>query len=112
MIEFDEKQWKLVLDNIKTRFDKKANLQSILFLIGHRELGKIQHKFSKEEKQDLIHVGVCTLLTNAGYYKYIGEDKEGWPHFVLNSGNEKLSQKDQERLLKIEVINYFKKHNI
>ncbi len=42
--------------------DKLPDLQSILFLIGIQELGFVQHEFTKEEKQDLMHVAVCALL--------------------------------------------------
>ena len=57
------------------------NMNNILFLIGIQELGRFGDKFSKEEKQDLMHVAVCTLLEPDGYYKFKGRDADGWPHF-------------------------------
>jgi hypothetical protein len=78
-------------------------------LVGHRELGKLQTKFTKEQKQDLIHVGVCTLLSQADYYFPLGSDEDGWPHFEYNRDKEKLSNEQQESLLKKMIIEYFKK---
>ena len=72
--QFDEIKWENVLNILEKRFGKKPDLQSIIFLIGHRELGQLREKFSKEEKQDLIHVGVCVLMSQAGYYEYVSED--------------------------------------
>ena len=59
-IEYDEAAWNNVLSVLEQRFGKKPDVQTIIFLVGHRELGKHQIKFTKEQKQDLIHVGVCT----------------------------------------------------
>ena len=56
-------------------------METILFLIGVQELGHIRKKFSKEEKQDLMHIAVCALFRQSGYYELQGMDKEGWPHF-------------------------------
>ncbi|MEZ5053409.1 MAG: hypothetical protein R2807_01360 [Chitinophagales bacterium] len=50
---------------------QKTDIQTITFLIGHRELGKNWVKISKEQKQDLMHIGVCALLSRAQYYTYI-----------------------------------------
>src|SRR5665647_470552 len=83
-IEYKEEEWKDVLSSLEKRFGKKPDLQSIIFLVGHRELGKLQTKFSKEQKQDMIHVGVCTLLSKANYYTFLDHDQDGWPHFEYN----------------------------
>ena len=44
------------------KFGKKPDLESILFLIGLQETGFIQEKISKEQKQDLMHVAICSIL--------------------------------------------------
>ena len=49
---------------VKTALKKDTlpDLQTILFLIGVQELGRIpKTKFTKEEKRDLMHIAVCTL---------------------------------------------------
>ena len=63
------------------RFGKKPDMEAILFLIGMQETGFVQNKITKEQKQDLMHVAVCTLLSESGYYFLEGKDEEGWPHF-------------------------------
>ena len=61
--------------------DTLPDLQTILFLIGVQELGRIpKEKFTKEEKRDLMHVAVCTLLEKDGYFEFEGRDQDGWQH--------------------------------
>jgi hypothetical protein len=66
---------------VKTALKKDTlpDLQTILFLIGVQELGRIpKTKFTKEEKRDLMHIAVCTLLENEGYFEFEGRDQDGW----------------------------------
>ena len=58
--------WKLE-EKMLERFGKKPDLEAILFLIGVQEFGDIRPKFTKEQKQDLMHVAVCSLLSQSGY---------------------------------------------
>jgi hypothetical protein len=84
------------------------DLQSILFLIGLQELGWWQEKkFSKEEKQDLMHVAVCTLLEEDGYYEFVGRDHDGWPHFNTIKYFDTKGIENQEEYLIYKVIKYF-----
>ncbi len=106
-ITFDEAVWEDVLERLEKQFGKKPDVQTIIFLVGHRELGKHQVKFSKEQKQDLIHVGVCTLLSRANYYTFLDFDQDGWPHFEYNREQPKLDSVQQEKLLKKMIIEYF-----
>jgi hypothetical protein len=107
-LTYNEKEWKTVTDFFEDRFQKIPDLSSMLFIIGHRELGFNQTKFSKEQKQDVIHVGVCTLLSHADYYTLKGLDEDGWPHFDYNRNMPKLSHEQQEILLKKMIIQYIK----
>jgi hypothetical protein len=107
-ISYDETEWKNVLNMLEERFGKKPDVQTIIFLVGHRELGKHQVKFTKEQKQDLIHVGVCTLLSRANYYTFLDFDADGWPHFEYNREQPKLNHEQQEILLKKMIVEYFK----
>jgi len=74
---------------LSTRFEIKAmlglnklpDLQGILFAIGLQELGQLRDEFSKEERQDLMHIAVCRLLSYDGYYELEGYDEDGWPHW-------------------------------
>ena len=71
--------WKLE-EKLMERFEKKPDMETILFLIGVQELGDIKEKFSKEQKQDLMHIAVCSLLSASGYYELEAVDEDGWPH--------------------------------
>ena len=72
--------WKLE-EKLMERFGKKPDVETILFMIGIQELGDIREKFTKEQKQDLMHIAVCTVLAPSGYYELSHVDEEGWPHF-------------------------------
>ena len=89
--------------------DKLPDLQAILFLIGVQELGRVEvDTFSKEEKRDLIHVAVCSLLEPDGYYEYIGRDQDGWPHYKQIKIYDQEGLKEQETYLKQKVIAYMR----
>ena len=63
------KQWERVLDHLEMVVGKRpTGINSVLFLIGVRELGKGKKGFSKEQKQDLIHIAICKLMSLSGYY--------------------------------------------
>ena len=47
-------------------------MEAILFLIGMQETGFIKEKITKEQKQDLMHVAVCTVFAQSGYYELEG----------------------------------------
>ena len=84
------------------------DLQTILFLIGVQELGWWEDKkFSKEEKQDLMHVAVCTLLEEDGFYEFNGRDHDGWPHWKEVRHFNKKGVEEQEFYLIDKVIKYF-----
>ena len=75
-----QKDWVELLYKLKEITGKRpTDLNSILFLVGIQELGKGIKNFSKEEKQDILHIATCKVLSLVGYYKLIGHDKEEWP---------------------------------
>ncbi|NND05261.1 MAG: hypothetical protein HKN87_02685 [Saprospiraceae bacterium] len=88
--------------------DKLPDLQAVLFLIGIQELGHLRNKFSKEEKQDLMHIATCKLLEGEGFYEFVGRDEDGWPHYQLIKHIPKQRIEDQEWLLKRKAIDYFR----
>ena len=63
--------------------------------------------FTKEEKQDLMHIGVCTLLSQEGYFAFVGRDEDGWPHFRQVVEMPPGNTMEQEKLLKINAVRYF-----
>ena len=90
LIDFDP-AWLAVLKKVQDRFGKKPDLQALLFLIGVQELGQVVEKFSKEQKQDLMNIAVCHLLSDLGYYKYLGRDDDGWPHYEATAALPQMS---------------------
>jgi hypothetical protein len=82
-------------------------MNSILFLIGIQELGRVSDSFTKEEKQDLMHIAVCVLMSEEGYFEFEGMDGDGWPHFKQVRPLDITGSKAQERMLKEKVISYF-----
>lgn len=104
-----QKEWVELLYRIKEITGKRpTDLNSVLFLIGVQELGKGNKTFSKEEKQDLMHIAICKVLSLAGYYKLEGTDEDGWPHWLATKKLPRFDLLEQEKLLKIQIIQYFK----
>ncbi len=94
------------------KFGKKPDMEAILFLIGIQEFGQIRHKFTKEQKQDLMHIAVCSLLAQSGYYEFDQYDTDGWPHFRQLKALPVMDMIVQENFLKDHVLLYFETHNI
>jgi len=88
--------------------DTLPDLNAVLFLIGIQELGRWDENFTKEEKQDLMHIAVSRLLAYDGYYKFVGRDEDGWPHYDTVIPFTTKGVKEQETILKEKVIEYFK----
>ena len=101
-------KWKKVEELVESRFKEKLDEQTILFVIGLQELGLGMKVYKKEEKLDIIHIGICTVLLPFGYYKLIGKDDEGWPHFknIKKLPNE-VKGEFQINYLRKAIINYF-----
>lgn len=103
-----EKSWQELLCFIERALGKKPkDLNGVLFLIGVQELGQGYRLFSKEEKQDLLHIAICKVLSLAGYYELEGLDREGWPHWKLIKKLPHFDLLEQEKLLKMHVLEYF-----
>jgi hypothetical protein len=100
--------WKLE-EKLMERFDKKPDMETILFLIGIQELGNIKEKFTKEQKQDLMHIAVCSLLSVSGYYELEGVDADGWPHYRQLKALPVMDLIAQENFMKDHVLLYFDK---
>ena len=103
-------EWLRIRHLIKDRFEKPTlpDLNAILFLIGIQELGRWQEKFTKEEKQDLMHIAVCRLLSFEGYYEFVGRDDDGWPHWRMLKPFSTKGVEVQAALLKEKIILYFR----
>ena len=104
-----EKKWRDLLTEVSTNMDEPLDMQSLIFMIGVQELNKGFIKLSKNQKLDVMHIAICTLLEPYGYYEYSGHDDDGWPHFNLLKELPKLKPLEQEKFMKNAIVEYFKK---
>lgn len=100
-------KWQKIVQKIQGDFNKTPDVNAILFLIGMRELGSPRVKFTKEEKVALMHIAVCRLLSQSGYYVLEGHDKDGWPHWKLVRKLPFVDVLQQETILRQHIIDYF-----
>jgi len=105
-----QSRWWNLEAKLMERFGKKPDMEAVLFLIGLQETGFVRKKITKEQKQDLMHVAVCTLLSQSGFYILEGKDEEGWPHFKQLKEIPALQLIEQENFLKDHVLLYFEKN--
>jgi hypothetical protein len=112
--------WELEFNWLQTRHQVKdalkrnelPDLNAILFLVGIQEHGRVKTEYTKEEKRDLMHIAVCRLLSYDGYYEFQGRDADGWPHWKQTLPFSTKGLEEQERLLKIKLIQYFKEEKL
>lgn len=105
-------KWMKIRGLIEEKFNKTPDLSAVLYVIGMRELGTTQIKFTKEEKVKLMHIAVCRVLSSSGHYLLEGKDQKGWPVWKLVN---KLPHQDlfeQEMYLRHHIINYFEEEEL
>ncbi len=102
-----EVRWAQLEAKLQQHFGKKPDLIALLMLIGIQETGLHKSNFSKEEKQDLIHVGTCRVLSISGYFRKVYTDQEGWPHWEPAKELPALDVAGQEQLLREHILAYF-----
>ena len=100
------KKWDVVLLKLQKDIAEDIDLKGVLFLIGVQELQKGIQNFTKEEKQDILHLAVCKLLTPYGYFKLEKVVEDGWPHWRELKPIKNLSEKQQDLLIKEAIIAY------
>ena len=102
-----EIKWRKTIQKISKNFDEQLDIQAILFLIGLQELNIDIEKLTKDQKIEVIHVGLCTILSPYGYYTKIAVDNEGWPHYENVKKLPNVEQNQQEQIIKEAIIDYF-----
>jgi hypothetical protein len=115
MLEKENREnWQKLIEFIKLKFSdgEEPDLDSILFLIGVRELGINKQRFKKDEKLDILHIAICRLLVPYGYYKLVGSDEQGWPHYELVEKLPHLKAGEQSILMKEAILRYFEEEEI
>ena len=102
------KKWNELLERIAVEFDSdKPDIKVMLFLIGVQELGQGPQKFTKRQKEELMHIANCKLFSLMGFYELEGLDQDGWPHWKLVKTIPNYTLLEQEMVLKSLVIEYF-----
>ena len=102
-----QSRWWNLEGKLVERFGKKPDVESVLFMIGLQELGDIREKFTKEQKQDLMHIAICTVLSPSGYYELSHVDEDGWPQFRQLMAMPDMHPIEQENFLKDHILLYF-----
>lgn len=102
-----EERFQKLKSHLEKSFGEGMDIQALLFLIGVNELGVGHRNFSKQEKTDLLHIAICTLLEPFGHYEFVHRDDENWPHFKLIKELPPLSHSEQQHLMKEAMLDYF-----
>ncbi len=110
----DEKlklQWEEVQEKVSKMFGggELLDVDAITFIIGVQELGQGYRSFKKDEKLDIMHIAICTLLEPFGYYEFDYFDEQGWPHFKVLDELPYLKPGEQTVLMKEAIVMYFEK---
>jgi hypothetical protein len=90
----------------------EIDLEGVLFLIGINVLGKGPEKFNKREKMEIIHIAVCELLVPFGYYERVSFSHVDWPVYRAKRPLPALSITEQERLIKMAIIDYLQQEGL
>jgi hypothetical protein len=100
-------RWEALMGDLHERFGRRPDLNALLLLIGVQELGQGVAEFTKEQKQDLMHIATCKLFSLSGHYELERVDEDGWPHYKLLNPVPFANLKEQERMLKWHILEYF-----
>ena len=104
-----KERWDKVVKLLSDKFadGDVLDLDAIIYLIGVQELGKFNAEFKKDEKINLMHIAICSILSPSGYYLLEGKDEEGWPHFKQLKQLPVMNLMEQEVFLKDHILLYF-----
>ncbi|MCV6631268.1 MAG: hypothetical protein OIF50_15560 [Flavobacteriaceae bacterium] len=103
--------WEQLEKKLSTQFGdgEILDLDAMIYLVGIQELGQLHRRFKKDEKLNLMHIAICTLLEPYGYYRFDFIDDDGWPHFVSEAPLPNLKPGEQSILMKEALVQYFLK---
>jgi len=102
-----EKEFKGIEFQFIKRFKKKPTLEGILLLIGFQESPESKLSQDKEEKLDLINLGVLVVLEKVGHFKRV-KSETTWPAF---EPTELKSEENKELIIRKGIVAYFKDYN-
>jgi len=105
--EFDRVGWAKLKEEFKSNYGEFPSVISLLFLIGMEHTPVFGVELTKEQKQEVIHVGLCAMLVKEGVYTLDHHDEDGWPHYKATEKSETINIEKQENYIKQLLINYF-----
>jgi len=101
-------KWIKLQEQIANDFDTDLpDMKVMLFLIGVQELGQGPAKFSKRQKEELMHIANCRLFSEMGFYELEGIDQDGWPHWKLVKPIPAYTLLEQEMVMRSLMVTYF-----
>ena len=103
-----ETRWGRLVSEISERFGRQPDIDSILFLIGVQSVGRgYEPDIPKERKQSLIMEGSYLAFETMGVYQRVGIERNGFWIWEKRFDLPELSVADQEKLLRVGILNYF-----
>lgn len=108
----NDAKWEKLMKALEPKFGGELDMQAILFIIGVQELGHGFRKLTKDQKLDVMHIAICTLLEPYGFYEYEGRDADNWPHWKATAKLPHLKPAQQHKLMQEAVIEYFEKNEV
>jgi len=104
-----KERWEQLIKKLSNQFadGEPIDLDAAIYLVGVQEVGVWQKRLKKDDKVQLIHVGICRLLEPFGYYRYDHLDTDGWPHYTIVEPLPPLKAGEQSILMKEALVMYF-----
>lgn len=104
-----KERWEQLIKKLSNQFadGEPIDLDAAIYLVGVQEVGVWQKRLKKDEKVQLIHVGICRLLEPFGYYRFDHLDTDGWPHYTIVEPLPPLKAGEQSILMKEALVMYF-----
>ena len=104
---FNKAKWANFKEDFKNQYGEMPSVIGVLFIIGLSEVNNEIDELSKEQKEEVIHVGLCTLLEREDIYERLANDDDGWPHFRPTKKAQLMDIEKQEPYLRKLILKYF-----
>ena len=111
---YRKEDWDKVIDFFDRNFrtGPSPSMHEIFYLIGVQELGQGFKNFSRDDKINLMHAGLCAALETLGYCRRKKNLPGGWPDFDILRPLPAENEPEYEELIKKAIIGYLKKEGI
>lgn len=99
-------EWEKVVKLFSNNAKGPISMEGILLLIGIQESSIFKDIYSKEEKIDLIHIGMCNILLKDKYYEFSHHDEEQWIHYKNIKPLPEMNTEEENLFIKEKIIAY------